>query len=50
MIYLFPNLRNTFKRKIFFQADPLDAGTDNGFTFTSPNWQTVPQVKDFQNI
>jgi hypothetical protein len=24
------------------QADPLDAGTDNGFTFTSPNWQTTP--------
>ena len=22
------------------QADPLDAGTDNGFTFTSPNWPT----------
>lgn len=23
--------------------DPLDAGTDNGFTFTAPNWQTDPQ-------
>ncbi|KAB7498374.1 Spondin-2, partial [Armadillidium nasatum] len=23
--------------------DPLDAGSDNGFTFTSPNWPTVPQ-------
>ena len=22
------------------EADPLDAGTDNGFTFTSPNWPT----------
>ena len=21
----------------------MDAGTDNGFTFTSPNWPTVPQ-------
>ena len=23
--------------------DTLDAGTDNGFTFTSPNWPTEPQ-------
>ena len=26
------------------QVDPLDAGTDNGFTFTSPNWPTIPKV------
>lgn len=26
-----------------FQADPMDAGTDNGFTFTAPNWPTQPQ-------
>ena len=25
------------------QVDPLDGGSDNGFTFTSPNWPTVPQ-------
>ena len=25
------------------QASPLDGGTDNGFTFTSPNWATQPQ-------
>ena len=25
------------------QAFPLDAGTDNGFTFTSPNWETEPR-------
>lgn len=25
------------------EADPMDAGTDNGFTFTSPNWPTEPQ-------
>ncbi|XP_063223085.1 uncharacterized protein LOC134531320 [Bacillus rossius redtenbacheri] len=25
------------------EADPLDAGTDNGFTFTAPNWPTEPQ-------
>lgn len=37
--------------KIFFsyvqmqilQADPMDAGCDNGFTFTAPNWPTDPQ-------
>lgn len=23
--------------------DPLDGGTDNGFTFTAPNWPTDPQ-------
>ena len=21
----------------------MDAGTDNGFTFTSPNWETLPR-------
>lgn len=26
-----------------WQVDPLDAGTDNGFTFTAPNWPTEPQ-------
>lgn len=25
------------------EMDPLDAGTDNGFTFTAPNWETEPQ-------
>jgi len=25
------------------QVDPVDAGTDNGFTFTAPNWPTEPQ-------
>lgn len=25
------------------ELDPLDAGTDNGFTFTAPNWPTDPQ-------
>uniref|UniRef100_A0A0K8UNA0 Spondin-2 n=1 Tax=Bactrocera latifrons TaxID=174628 RepID=A0A0K8UNA0_BACLA len=25
------------------EMDPLDAGTDNGFTFTAPNWPTSPQ-------
>ena len=33
---------------IFFKAFPLDAGTDNGFTFTSPNWPTDPPGVIFQ--
>ncbi|XP_014240679.1 spondin-1-like [Cimex lectularius] len=28
---------------ITLEVDPLDAGTDNGFTFTAPNWVTQPQ-------
>ena len=30
------------------QADPIDAGTDNGFTFTAPNWPTTPQAAMFK--
>lgn len=32
-----------FIDQISLEVDPLDAGTDNGFTFTSPNWPTEPQ-------
>lgn len=28
---------------VVLDLDPLDAGTENGFTFTSPNWPTIPQ-------
>jgi len=28
---------------ITIEVDTVDAGTDNGFTFTSPNWPTEPQ-------
>ncbi|XP_017769505.1 PREDICTED: spondin-2 [Nicrophorus vespilloides] len=28
---------------ITIEVDPIDAGTDNGFTFTAPNWPTDPQ-------
>lgn len=28
---------------ITIEVDPLDAGTDNGFTFTAPDWPTAPQ-------
>ncbi len=38
--------KNTADFRIF-QVDPLDAGTDNGFTFTSPNWPTEPQAGDW---
>ena len=31
-----------FTDSLTIEADPMDAGTDNGFTFTSPNWPTVP--------
>lgn len=27
---------------ITIEADPVDAGTDNGFTFTAPNWPSDP--------
>ena len=30
------------------KAGPIDAGTDNGFTFTSPNWPTSPQASMFE--
>ena len=33
---------------MLLQAFPLDAGTDNGFTFTSPNWVTEPRGEVFQ--
>ncbi|XP_021961256.1 spondin-2 [Folsomia candida] len=25
-----------------FDVDPIDAGTDNGYTFSAPNWATMP--------
>ena len=28
---------------LLFKVDVIDAGTDNGFAFTSPNWPTEPQ-------
>ncbi|KAG8232108.1 hypothetical protein J437_LFUL011650 [Ladona fulva] len=28
---------------VTIETDPFDAGTDNGFTFTAPNWATEPQ-------
>jgi len=36
-----------FIQEIIIQASPLDAGTDNGFTFTSPNWSTEPRGEVF---
>ncbi|TRY76744.1 hypothetical protein TCAL_08000 [Tigriopus californicus] len=37
-----------FLDSVTIEADPMDAGTDNGFTFTSPNWPTVPQAVIFR--
>ena len=34
--------------RLLSKADPIDAGTDNGFTFTSPNWPTVPKAAIFR--
>jgi len=37
-----------FTQEITIEGFPLDAGTDNGFTFTSPNWATEPRGEVFQ--
>lgn len=37
------SLIESFATEVF----PLDAGTDNGFTFTSPNWETEPRAEVF---
>jgi len=37
-----------FVDTVTIEADPMDAGTDNGFTFTSPNWPTSPQGSIFR--
>ncbi|XP_045483383.1 spondin-2 [Harmonia axyridis] len=33
---------------ITIEVDPVDAGTDNGFTFTAPNWATEPQGEAYR--
>lgn len=37
-----------FINTLQIKLDPLDGGTDNGFTFTSPNWPTDPQGAVFK--
>jgi len=37
-----------FTQQIIIEGFPLDAGTDNGFTFTSPNWATEPRGEVFR--
>ena len=37
-----------FLDTVTVEADPIDAGTDNGFTFTSPNWPTEPKASMFR--
>merc|ERR1719268_540352 len=34
--------QGSFIQSVSSEAFPLDAGTDNGFTFSSPNWATEP--------
>lgn len=42
-----PSLVKHF-RIIIFKVGPMDGGTDNGFTFTSPNWPSDPTEKIFR--
>jgi len=39
--------QGSFVESVTTEAFPLDGGTDNGFTFTSPNWATEPQGEVF---
>lgn len=32
-----------WKQEMTLDLQPLDSGTDSGFTFSSPNYPTVPQ-------
>lgn len=32
-----------WKQEVTLDLQPFDAGTDSGFTFSSPNYPTVPQ-------
>ncbi|GAB0097155.1 spondin-2 [Sergentomyia squamirostris] len=34
---------DTWIDSVTVEMNPMDAGTDNGFTFTAPNWPTEPQ-------
>jgi len=40
--------QGSFIQSVSSEAFPLDAGTDNGFTFSSPNWATEPRGSVFQ--
>lgn len=37
-----------FVDSVTVESDPMDAGTDNGFTFTAPNWATTPPAAIFR--
>lgn len=34
-----------WKESVTLELYPYDAGTDSGFTFSSPNFETIPQDK-----
>lgn len=36
---------NQWKENVSLVLFPYDAGTDSGFTFSSPNFETIPQEK-----
>merc|ERR1719500_1992551 len=38
-----PILGGEWLEQLLIPVQPLDAGTDNGLTFTSPNWATQPR-------
>uniref|UniRef100_T1JDJ4 Spondin domain-containing protein n=1 Tax=Strigamia maritima TaxID=126957 RepID=T1JDJ4_STRMM len=33
---------------VTLEVDPMDAGTDEGYTFTAPNWKSEPQEKIYR--
>ncbi|XP_059919705.1 spondin-2b [Gadus macrocephalus] len=37
-----------WKENVSLELFPYDAGTDSGFTFSSPNYETIPQDKVMQ--
>ncbi|MEQ2165373.1 hypothetical protein GOODEAATRI_016135 [Goodea atripinnis] len=37
-----------WKEKVTLELFPYDAGTDSGFTFSSPNFETIPQDRIMQ--
>ncbi|KAL5021556.1 hypothetical protein ScPMuIL_000711 [Solemya velum] len=37
-------LNRHWRKEVTIDLQPIDAGTDKGFTFTSPNWRSDPQV------
>jgi hypothetical protein len=45
LLSLMTRLQTDLNGSLMFQAGPMDAGTDSGFTFTAPNWPSEPRQK-----